>query len=271
MSDMGMPRQGNNPADSGNGNANFDTTNMGSGNRDAWNRPIKQQNQSGGSGGQRSEDKQDGGNGNNDGIDDELIANIWNKVENKDDTNNNNGNNNNGGGNNNQPAPVDENARLQKYLTDNGLGGFELTDAEKEAASNGDYGPMNKRINDVIVNSHMKALSGAQTMIQKAVRDAVAEVTQKANANYAGHKNLDAMHAALPFTKEKHIAPVAASILQKSLDRGMDTEKAVKVVEAYFNDIGSRMNEGKVNSNRNGNFNSGDKKQNWLNILAPGN
>lgn len=265
---MGGTNNPNQPSQNNGGNANFDTT-TGPGNRDAWNRPIKQDNK----GGNKDGDNNDNSDPNNGGIDDELIQNIFDKIENKDNSNNGGGNNNNNGGNNNNVV-IDENAQLQKYLKDNGLGGITFGDAEKEAASNGDFGPLMNKVNEYVVNSHMKALSGSQTMIQKAVREAVAEATSRSTANMMGHKNLDAMHEALPFTKEKHIAPVAASILQKALDRGLPTEKAVGVVEAYFNDIASRTGGNNVNSNRNSNFNSnnkGDKKQNWIDILSPGN
>lgn len=256
---MNQPSQQNN----GNGNANFDTT-TGPGNRDAWNRPIKQDNKGSGD----NKDNKDNKDSNNTGIDEELIANIFDKIENKDTNNNTNTDTNTN-------VQVDEKVQLEKYLKDNGLGGIEFGEAEKEAATNGDFGPMMAKVNSYVINSHMKSLSGSQTMIQKAVQDAMKEAGNKASQNYMGHKNLDAMNEALPFTKEKHIAPVAASILQKALDRGLPTDKAVAVVEAYFNDIGSRVGgSNNVNTNRNGNFNSdnkGDKKQNWLNILSPGN
>lgn len=266
MSDMGMPQGTMSSA----GNANFDSGGMGQG-KDPWGRPIKQNN-SGGDGGDGNKDPK---NDNNGGIDDDLVANIFEKIENK----GNNDNQNNG--NNGQQGPVnqgnsgdDAKARLDTYLKDNGLGGINISDAEKEAATNGDFGPLMANINNYVVNSHMKALSGSQTMIQKAVEDAVAKVTEKANANYQGNKNLDIMREKLPYTKEKHIAPVAATLLQRALDRGLPAEKAVEVVDMYFNDISSRVGGGKVNTNRNqgfgSNFNS-DKKMNWVDILSPGN
>lgn len=276
MSDFGMQRRDGSQG----GNAEFDATSQGN-NRDAWNNPIKEaQNK------QRNNNQNNDNNNNNDtnnndgGIDDNLIDNIWDKIENKIDGNNQNNQNNQQQNNQQQQGEQDPQKRLNTYLEGVGLTPFVLTDEEKTAATSGDFGPVLAKVQQQIVQAHVKALAGSETMIQSAVAKAMKEAQTGATATFLGQMNLQKMNEALPYTKDKSIAPVASTVMQKFLDRKMSTEDAIKGVDAYFKNIGSRVSESSVNKNKNGNFSSGNNQRNdmdgvpeggWLKMLSPGN
>ena len=246
---------------------NFDHTSGGAGNRDAWNNPIRDDRTDKTGDTTGTDGKKTNASGDNAGVDDDVIANIWDKVENKD----NKDNNQQQQTQQVQQQQVDPAAQMQQYLSKVGLTGIELTTEEKEAATNGDFGPMLAKLNQQIVNAHVKGLSGSKELIDKAVKDAVATVRDQAVSHYMGQHNITELNRALPWTKEKSIAPVAASVMQKFLDRGWDTERAVKGVKDYFDHINSKMNGG--NTNRSTNFSSGnseqEKENNWLSVLSP--
>lgn len=270
------------------GHAEFDTTSQGTG-KDAWNNPIKTDNSNNNNRNNNNQNNQNNqnnsnnndGNKNDGGIDDNLIDNIWDKIENKgDNQNNNNQNNQNNNNNNNQnQGEADPQKRLNTYLEGVGLTPFVLTEEEKTAASGGDFAPILAKVQQQIVQAHVKALSGSETMIQSAVAKAMKEAQTGATQTFLGQMNLQKMNEALPYTKDKSIAPVAATVMQRFLDRKMSTEDCIKGVDAYFKNIGSRVSEGGVNKNRSSNFSSGSNKDNmdgvpeggWLKMLSPGN
>lgn len=240
--------------------------------KDAWGNPLPEDNNGSRQRvNDRSGDNPNDKNLNNDGIDDADIDTIWEAVKKKtttdDDTNNNNNNNNN-----NQPDPKKQ---LEDYMTSIGLEPLALSDAEKEEMKNGEFGNVLAKMNDKIRNAHLKAMSGSKTMIDAAVAQAMRDAKSEANSTFQGQMNLTALHSALPFTKDKAIGPVAQTVMQKFLDRGLTTEDAIDGVRRWFAKTSQAFEMTNVNKNRNGNFsgarpNSTDNdapEGGWLKIL----
>lgn len=205
---------------------------------------------------------------NDTGIDDKEIDNIWEDVKAKTPEPKE--------PNNNQPAPiVDQKKQVDDYLVSIGLEPLTLNDAEKEEMKNGEFGTVLAKMNDKIRNAHLKAMSGSKTMIDAAVSAAVKTAMDSANATFSGNMNLNALHAALPFTKDKAFGPVAETVMQKFLNRGLTTEDAIDGTRRYFAKLSDTVSASNVNKNRNGNF--GGSRPNpteneapeggWLNIL----
>lgn len=268
MSFAGNPAGGNNQ-NQPTSKANFDTTSGGGNNRDPWNNKVPQQ-QTKTITDQNADPNADPNNQNDDGIDDELIAKIWDKVENT--TGNQTTQTTQQTQQTTQQTQVDPQKQMTDYLAKVGLTPVTIDDADKEKIQAGDFTPLLDKLNAQIVQAHVKALSGAKELSDRAIADASKNVKDQAIAHMLGQQNLAAMHQALPFTKDKAIAPVAQSVMQKFLDRGFNTEKAVKGVEAYFQNISSRVNGG--NTSRNQNYSSGvnseqQKENNWLDVLSP--
>lgn len=235
--------------------------------RDAWNNPIEPEPEPR----QRQVDnsRNPGGTGdppNDDGIDENTLDTIWEGIKKKteepivpkpgD-----------------PPAP-DPKKQLEDYLVSVGLEPLTITDAEKEAMTNGDFSGILTKMNDKIRQSHIKGMSGSKTMIDAAVEQAVTRAMAGANSTFEGKMNLNALYSSLPFTKDKVIGPVAQTVMQKFLDRGASTEDAITGVKKFFAHTSDKFNADGVNKNRNGNY--GGSRPNptdsapeggWLSVL----
>lgn len=222
--------------------------------RDPWGRPIKTddtQRQDTRTSNNDQNNKND--DGNDDGINDEDIDTIWEDVKKKkgEDDNDNNNNNNN---NNNNQQPPDPKKQIDDYLVTIGLEPLVVTDAEKEEMKQGNFDNVFAKMNDKIRTAHLKAMSGSKTMIDNAVKEAVQQAMAGANSTFEGRINLQALHNALPFTKDKAIDPVAQSVMQKFLKRGMSTEDAIDGTRRYFAKVSDAYAGSTVNKNRNTGF-----------------
>jgi hypothetical protein len=230
--------------------------------RDAWNNPIKTEPR------KNTEDQNDQKNRNDDGVNDDTVDNIWEDIRKKEDED--------GGAPPVQPtAPVDTKKQMDDYLRGVGLSPIELTDQMKEQISNGDFSGILAEINQRTIQAHVKALSGAKTMIDEAVQKAVTEAKQGARDDYLGQMNLQALNNTLPWTKDKAIAPVARTIMQRFLNRGASTEDAIEGVKRYFDHASTVSSAERVNKNRNTNYGGGPRddstkgSRGWLDILSP--
>lgn len=135
------------------------------------------------------------------------------------------------------PAQVDPNVQVANYLKEKGLEQITLTEAQKEGLKTGDPTVMQdllSQLNGKIVKAHVEAMRGSQTMIQTAVKDAVAEAMKNTTGYVEGKEMREAMQAALPFTKNPNIGPVAETIMKRMMDRGANQEQALKGVDKWF-------------------------------------
>lgn len=249
--------------------------------RDAWNNPIKEleparQNTNT----NNNNNNNNTAGGNDDGIDAGDIDTIWSDIKaGKSDTNNNNSNNNNNNGNNNNgnndKTVVDPKVQLQNYLKEAGLGELTFSDAEKAELAEGKFENFNNKVLGLIQNAHVKALSGAQTLIKDSVAKAVKDAMDGTKGYIAGQENVKALHAALPFTKDAAIGPVAQTVMQKFLDRGLSTEDAIEGVKRWSKKFVNLADpDRQVNGNRNSNYrgsggNEGNNDADWISILSP--
>jgi hypothetical protein len=266
----------------------FEDRTTGNGDRDPWNNRVKSDvpDNSGGTGGKDAGGK--GGEGDNNtnknkgGIDDDMIDNIWaahvDNKDNKDNKDNNGGGGNGGGGNNDNQQRPDPKAQMDNYLKSVGLEPIAIDDAMKEKMQGGDFSDFITQVNTKLVNAHVKALSGAETMIKSAVEKAVNQTKTDMQSSAAGERLRDALHEAMPWTKKPSISPVAQSVAQRFIAKGMSAEDAVKGTKAYFDSMNNAMNNDGINKNRNANFSADHRSgQNdapeggWLSILNPAN
>lgn len=280
MSGFGLGGDGGGNSNQGGGGRRpyFDNT-TGPGVRDPWNNPIKSDaggnSGNGGSGDNKTNTDVDK---NKTGVDDDMIDNIWSAHKKQNDTNDqNNNNNNNQNNNNNNNQQTDTRTQDQKmtdYLKNNGLDPVQIDDQMKAQLESGDFSGLVNSFNSRIVNAHIKALSGSQTMIEAAVAKKAKELTDASTAQRLGEQNRSAMHEALPFTKDSAISPVAQSVMQRFLDRDMSQADAIEGTKKYFARLSDKMNNDGTNKNRNTNFssqrNSGnsDGNSNWLDVLT---
>lgn len=249
--------------------------------RDAWNQPIKEPENNAGNknangSGNDTSNNQNGNVNNNTSINTDTIDDIWSDIKkpnSQDDQNRNNqGNNNNGGGN--QPQQLDPATQLKKYLTDNGLGEFTLTDAEKAQLGEGNYDGLQGRILGLVQQAHVKAISSASALIDSKIAAALKQGENATKSLLAGKENMGALHSALPFTKDPAIGPVAQTVMQRFFDRGATQEQAIQGVKKFFEHTAQKVTGNEVNQNRNGNFGSRPKNENdgvgnWIDILSP--
>lgn len=232
--------------------------------RDAWNQPIKEP-------AQRTAGNTGDPDPNDDTINDKDIDNIWSDIKKKIDPN--------------APDPtkivapvepakvVSPSDQLKNYLNEAGLGEFTLSDTDKEKIAAGDFADFNSKILGLIQTAHVKALSGAQTLVKAEVAKAVADLKNDTRSFVSGKEALEALNRALPFTKDPAIGPIAQTVMQRFLERGASTEDAIKGVQMWAKKFVSLADPGRqVNSNRNGNFqgspDQNEETANWMDILS---
>lgn len=242
------------------GNTDQGTGIKSSQNLDAWGNPIKAA---------APAPKPGDGTGNDAVIDDKDIDNIWSDVKTKkvvDDQD----------PNKNQTIvkqePPDPKKQLQSYLDEQGLGSFVLSDATKQEIAEGKFEGLQGQVLGLVQQAHTKALSGAQTLIRSEVAKAVKEAGETTRSYIAGKEMVEALHTALPFTKDPAIGPVAQSVMQKALDRGASKEQAVEVVKRWSAKFVNLADpDRQVNGNRNGSFRGGSQQEgtgDWVSILS---
>lgn len=266
MSGFGF--SGNGPAANGQPRHNdgFSTQNNGP-RRDAWNNPIRDE--------PAPKEKLDADGkpikDTNASIDDDTIGSIWKEVVDE----------NSGKKDLTQTPPVgdkpDPKKQLDDYLASQGLDPIVLSDVDKEELKNGNFDNLMLKLSGKIQQAHVKGLSSSQTMIEAAVTKAVEKAVGQSRADASGRENLNALHSALPFTKDPAIGPVAQTVMQKFLDRKMSTEDAIKGVKKFFDHTAGKVTGSEVNRNRSGNYQSardtnsdGEGRESWLDILSPG-
>jgi hypothetical protein len=240
-------------------------------------------NPGGGSGGQQPQKKPataqtgDKGTGNtnddaNDGsADDKLVQEIWN--EHVDGTKSGD----------QKPAvdpagnspTSDPDKEVENYLKTNGLEPIVLTDADKEALKTGDFQSVMDRINQKILNGHMRAVSTANQLIKGQVEKAVKDAVGQSTTVLRDTKAREALQTALPWTRNTEYAPLAESVLKRFLGKtNNDIGKSVILTKIFFEKQASAMdpeagsNRNLGGSNRQGGRspqNSGDT--NWLSML----
>lgn len=233
--------------------------------RDAWNNPVE-----------KPPEKKVGDNNddaNNTVVNDQMVDDIWKdiKAKEKDGDQNQNNNNNN---NNNDTKPLSPTEALKKYLDDNGLGQFELSETDKTAIAGGDFSSLTNKTLQLVQQAHTKALSGASTLIKSEVARALEESRNNTKQILQGTEAVKALNAAIPATKNPAIGPVAQTVMQRFLDRNCTQEQAIEGTKQWFKltakEMGYTPND--VNSNRNGNFRGGQHDegsgaQDWISVL----
>lgn len=268
MSDTnGFQGQGRSPQGHPGSQGGQGSSSIRSNNRDMWDQPIKPEPEPkpkpGGTGDST-------GTGNDDGVDALAIDTIWDQVKKE-------------GSKPGDPAPINPNAppektpqeRMDAYMKAQGLDPIVLNDAEKAELKEGNFDNVMAKLNQKIANAHTKALSSTSVMIKEAVAEAIAQTKNEITSQEAGVRNKAALNAALPWTKDKIVGPIAQTIMQQFLNRGASTEEAIDGVKKYYAHTFKLAGQTPVNANRNGNFGAepnseeGDEGNNWVDMLRP--
>lgn len=241
------------------GNTQGDPGIKSSQNLDAWGQPIREA---------PVKKKIEGEEGNDAVIDDEDIDNIWSDVKTKKKVEDQAP-----PVDNKQQQQIDPKKQLQDYMDSQGLGKFELSDATKAEIAEGKFEGLQGQVLGLVQQAHAKALSGASALIDAKVAKAVEEAGNKTKSYIAGKDMVEALHRALPFTKDPAIGPVAQSVMQKFLDRNASMEQAIEGVKRWSAKFVNLADPGRqVNPNRNGSFRDGSENENgtgnWLTILT---
>lgn len=225
--------------------------------------------QAGGSGTPGAKSKTD--TGTDTGADDALVTELWNA-----ETGNKGKQDDPAGGNPVQPvAEPDPDKQVANYLKENGIEPIVLNETELEAFKSGEgvQATLDK-INQRIVNGHIKAVSTANELIKKQVADAVKKAVGDSATLLRDDKARDAMRAALPWAKSPEFAPVAETVLNRFLVKSNnDIPKSVLLTKLYFEKQAAAMDPDAATANRNlgGNNRQGTSsaKQdtNWIDVL----
>lgn len=219
-----------------------------------------------------------------------------NNNNNNNNQNNNSNNNNNNGGNeddidsiwkdikkensqptnqqqqNQQPDQRTAEDKVKDYLKSQGLEGFSLTDEDKTAIGNGDFGTLVGKINAYVQNSHVKGMQNVNTLMEARMSKMVEDAVAKSKSAFEGDKLVSQMQIKLPWTKDPIVGPVAQTILQRFIDKGASMDEAISGVQKYYDRVDEKRGVVKVNNNRNGNFQSarqeeGSGDMNWVDLL----
>ena len=177
------------------------------------------------------------------------------------------------------PTQTDPAKDVDTYLNSIGLGELKLSETELESFKTGDgvqavIDNINKRIRD----SHVKALSGASTLIEKKVKDAVELAVNSSKSFYQGEQLRGLLQDKLPWTKDPVIAPMAETVLRQLLTKGATYEQGIEGTKKYFERVQLAMDPSYVAPNKNtqGSYGNNARKPDqgntdWLKVLSPGN
>ncbi len=175
----------------------------------------------------------------------------------------------------NQPAP-DPEKQVADYLKGVGLAPIKLTEAQLEAFKSGDgVQEVLDNLNQQIAQGHLSAVSSAQKLISKQVKDAVAEAVGSSATLLRDDKARDALRTAMPWASKPAFAPMAETILEKFLKKSNnDIPRAVKLTQLYFQQQMQEMDpDAQVNMNTSGNNRKARTPQNpgdtnWISVLT---
>lgn len=240
--------------------------------RDAWNQPIDEPAPRT----QTNADNKDDPTLNDDGINDKDIDSIWSDVKKE------------GSKPDGQVAPVapvapaapkDPSVQMKEYLDSVGLQPITISDEDKEKMAAGDFTGFLGNVNQKIQQAHVKAISGSKTLMESMVNDAVTKAVGASKDYVEGKASLDALHTALPFTKNPAIGPVAQTVMQRFINKGATREQALEGVKrwskTFVQAFDPNWQETSPNKNRNGNFGgnvnnqgTGDSDADWISVLS---
>lgn len=230
------------------------------------------QNGNGGGNQQQNNNNQNGNNGggngnNNDGNNDKLLDDIWNEAQQqakKDAPQNQQQNNNN---NNQQQQAPDAKAEVAAYLQKVGLTKTEFTDADITKFQEDPRGYLSA-LEDRIIKSHVEGMRGADTLMTNKIQKAVEEAVNKSKGFYEQREIQDLLTTKYPYMSKPEVGPVAQTVMQRLLDKGMTRDQALEGTDKFFKRIGTYANE--PNANRNDGYRrtpQASSDDNWVDAL----
>lgn len=239
--------------------------------RDAWNQviePVQQRQQ------QQTDPNNPDAGANDDGINDKDIDSIWADVK-KEGSKPADSQVPNNQQQQQQPVTKTPEVQMREYLDSVGLQPIEITDADKEKMQAGDFSGFLGNVNQKISQAHIKAISGSKQLMEAMIGDAVKKAVGDSKDYVEGRASLDALHTALPFTRNPAIGPVAQTVMQRFLNKGATREEAIKGVKKWSETFVKAFDPNYVdvspNRNRNGNFSSVNNSEggdaDWVSVL----
>jgi len=227
-----------------------------------------------------------------------------NNNNNDNDNNNNNQNNNmdnntsiwdnnaNDSENNNQQQQQQNNqnaeTRTPNEIFNEHVAGLDLTSGIdltqlQEDAQNGNTDSLNKAFETVASNVYKASLQQMNTLVDNKITTAIDKAVSESTSVMNESTAVKEMQAALPFTSDKNIAPVAEAALKQIMSNGASVQEAVKQVSAFFQSTADAVSGGNNNSanptggsfnpnsnvnNNSSNNNNSNQEDTWMDFLT---
>lgn len=143
-------------------------------------------------------------------------------------------NQNNNNNQNNNPAPQKTSQEKIKEMLDGldfGIGDFDIEALVEKKDKTG----LEAALKAIGQKAYMQAVSHTIKYTDNKIASAVDTAVQKATAGMRGNNAMEKMKDALPFARDKSIAPVAENVFANFMKKtGNNFEKAVEKTKAYF-------------------------------------
>jgi hypothetical protein len=214
---------------------------------------------------------------NNSGTNNDILDDIWKETKAADDPNKQQQNQQQQ--QQQQQQQTDPQKQVTDYLASVGLGEFTLTDAQIEQLKTGEGFPeLMGQVNQRIQQSHLKAMSNVSTLVDAKVKAAVESAFDKSKSFFQSHQLRETLQEAMPtIAKDPNFGPVAETVLQQLLSKGLSVPKAIEGTKEYFKRMAERVQGENVNPNTRQPFRSGPSAQEgsgnegWLDVLRVNN
>lgn len=133
-----------------------------------------------------------------------------------------------------QQQQVDSGAVFDKHIAGLKLtDGIDLTEISNDL-NQGNTGSLEKVFEKLTANVYRQSMMDASRIIDKKVQEGVDKAIQQSTNAVHGNMAVDRMQAAMPFTKDPAISPVASAVLSQLIKKGKSVEDAVIGVRKFF-------------------------------------
>jgi hypothetical protein len=144
-----------------------------------------------------------------------------------------------GAGNEGNQPTADE--ALQTHIDSLGLtNGIDFT-AAAAAMQQGDVEGMQKAFLAIASNSYKAAMLDSNKIVTERVTKIQDDMRKESDSQIQTGKLVDAMHTAMPFTKQPSFDPMAKAVLTQFVSKGATQDQAIDGVRKYFKKVSDEM------------------------------
>lgn len=147
--------------------------------------------------------------------------------------------------------------------------------AEVGQIQQGDFKPMYDRMSEMAKGVYRQAMADSFKLVSEKMEATVTEAVGKANTTRHTEAYVEALHEALPFTRNKGVKPLATSVFSRFLGMGQDRDTAIANTKRYFAELSTlAADEGgdgrSYGGNTRGGNSTGGKQEDWLDFMTDG-